>query len=63
MRQTYRIISQPSWQVQKKHKGEWVTVFYCKDETSAIRRKKDCIRRAATWAKLTPDEQRKAILR
>lgn len=60
---TYRIISDPSWQVQKKHKGKWVTTNYCKDEQSAINAKARCETHAKQWEKMTPDERRRAILR
>ncbi|TXH51022.1 MAG: hypothetical protein E6Q97_19250 [Desulfurellales bacterium] len=63
MSTTYRIISDPSWQVQKKHNGEWVTVYYCKDEIAAAKCRTKCIQRAAAWAKKTPDERMKSILR
>lgn len=59
----YRIISNPSWQVQNKYKGKWVTIYYCKDKIAADKRKAKCIQRAAKWAKKTPDERMKAILR
>lgn len=59
----YRIISDPSWQVQSRHKGKWVTAYYCASEESAKRCKADCEKRAIEWAAMSPDEQMKSILR
>lgn len=59
----YRIIPEPSWQVQKQHNGEWVTIYYCKDEVAANRCKEKCERKAKRWEAMTPEQRMRAILR
>lgn len=59
----YRIISDPSWQVQKQHRGEWVTAWYCKDEASAIATLKRSVDKTVEWSRLTPEERAKRILK
>ena len=60
----YRIISEPSWQVQKEvRRGEWVTLFYCSSENSAMDRLHANIERHLEVAKMTPDERMGSILR
>lgn len=59
----YRIISDPSWQVQSKYKGEWRTCFYCGSEESAKRCVEDLEKRHAEWLKMTPKQRMLSILR
>ncbi len=59
----YRIISDPSWQVQGNYKGIWHTVYYCCDQKGAERCKETCENHRNEWLKLTPEERMKAILR
>lgn len=59
----YRIISEPSWQVQGNYKGNWHTVYYCSGEDSAKRCLVECEKRRAKWLTMTKEERMKAILR
>lgn len=59
----YRIISEPSWQVQSLHDGKWVTMWWCKDETAATRRLCKQVEAKIAAAKMTPDERMRSILR
>lgn len=47
----YRIVSVPSWQVQKLYDGQWRTVYYCKNEEAANRRLRLCLERQRAWNK------------
>lgn len=44
-RTRYRIVSEPSWQVQTNHRGEWRTVWYCGSEESAKATVERCVER------------------
>lgn len=59
----YRLINTPSWQVQSFHNGEWVTTWYCKDESSAKLRLWAQIERLITHAKFTDEDRRALCLR
>lgn len=60
----YRVISDPSWQVQKEVRhGEWVTVFYCSSENGAMECLHKNIERHLEFSKMSPDEKARAILR
>jgi hypothetical protein len=63
IRKRYRIISDPSWQLQCIHKGEWVTGIYCSSEEGAKRQLERVIKNVMASAKMTPEERMKRILR
>jgi hypothetical protein len=63
IRQQYRVVKEPNWQVQKFHLGRWRTAFYCSSETSAQSAMEKQIKRAIAASKMTPDERLKDVLR
>lgn len=63
LRQEYRVDSDPSWRVMKRYKGEWVVVYYCKDEAGAYRRLDKCIQQAMKWSRMSETERMSSILR
>lgn len=56
----YRIVNTPSWQVQSFHDGEWITMWYCANETAAKLRLCAQVERRIEFAKMT-DEERQAL--
>ncbi len=63
IRQLYRVVSDPSWQVQTLHRGKWVTGYYCSSEDGAYQRLDKCVKRALEFSKLSREEQIQSILR
>ena len=59
----YRIIDTPSWQVQSMHGGEWVTMWWCKDEGAAVKRLCENVKRRFQFAQLPPNEKLSMCLR
>ncbi len=59
----YRVVSAPSWQVQKLYRGEWVTVWYCGSEESARACLGVQVARTLKWLKMTDAERHAAVLR
>ena len=59
----YRVVCDPSWQVQKLHKGQWVTVWYCGSEATARRCRGVQVARTLKWLKMTVAEREAAVLR
>jgi hypothetical protein len=63
VRQQYRIVCDPSWQVQKWHRGQWVTASYCGSEESAARALERHVWRSLAWSKMNDEERIQSILR
>lgn len=63
IRARYRIVTNPSWRVQKCVNGVWRDVFFCGSEESAKKCLERQIIRFKRWLTLTPEERMKEILR
>lgn len=59
----YRIIDTPSWQVQSMHGGEWVTMWYCKDEQASVRRLCENVKRRFQFEQIPPEQRQMLCLR
>lgn len=62
-RAEFRVISDPSWQVQRMHEGQWVTGYYSANQEAANRRLEKCVASYVAWSKMTEEERMQRILR
>ena len=63
VRQTYRIVCDPSWQVQKFYDGRLVTVSYCGSEDSAAKALERHVHHALAWSRMGEEDRINSILR
>ena len=63
IRARYRIVSDPSWQVEACVTGVWRTAFFCSSEASAKQCMERQIVRFKRWLSLSEEERMREILR
>jgi hypothetical protein len=63
VRQMYRIVCDPSWQVQKFWKGQWVTASYCGSEDAAARALERHVHRTLAWQRMGEEDRILSVLR
>lgn len=63
VRQTYRVVCDPSWRVEKRYGAEWKVVAFCGTEDAAYRSLERHVTKAIRFSQLTDDERIRDILR
>lgn len=63
IRDSYRVVSEPSWRVEKLYGTEWRVVSYCGSEDAAKRSLERNVASAIKWGGMTQDERMASILR